>query len=197
MLLTRVLELKYKQMSIASYKRNEKRGVTGPYKPTCFPASLEQLSPYGLPPKAYTEYLDFIGWYFSIRGRDERDKHNPEYKEMFDNLVVHLGGLSCKDVIFRRANTSLGLVRIVKDLVRQDYQVAIDVRMQGKGIHTVGLLPTGEEDYYTLVSNQIPQSLQGIVKLQDIAPRLSLHGEKYMKEYPFSNANITALPPAA
>ena len=71
----------------------------------------------------------------------------------------------------------------------------MDIRTQ-HGFHTVGLLPTGEEDLFTLVSNQVPKSLQGVVSLQTIASRVVNHPDRYIAKYPFNNANITALPPA-
>ncbi len=180
-------------MSIASYRRNVARGVTGPTKPTCFPASLEQLSPYSIPPRAYLEYKDFINWYSDLR-KEQRDLAVGQYAEMVDVLVESLGGLCCQDLVFKRVTTLIGLKRVVNKLIAEDFGVTLDVRTQ-IGVHTVGLLPV-EEGYFTLVSNHVPPRLQGVVTLDDIMPRLNIPKDKSMVNYPLNDANIAALPPA-
>lgn len=181
-------------MSIASYRRNVARGVTGPYKPTCFPASLEQLSPYSIPAQAYLEFTNFIGWYYNLR-KEHRDQALDQFTEALDGLVQTLGGLCCEDLIFKRATTAIGLKRVVNRLIADDFSVAIDIRTQG-GTHTVGLIPV-EEGYFTLVSNHIPPKLQGIVTLDALIPRLNVPKDRYMPDYPINDANITALPPVS
>ncbi len=184
-----------RQMSIASYRRNVARRVTGPFIPTCFPAALEQISPYhSLPPGVYREYKDFVNWYGQLR-REARETNNDELEYVIDRIVGSLGGLTCRDVLFKRAETPLGFKRIVNQLIAQDYRVAVDVST-GRGAHTVGLLPLPEEGLYTLVSTQLPQTLQGVVTLDHISQRLFHHQDRHMSRYPFSDANITALPAA-
>jgi hypothetical protein len=178
-------------MSISSYRRNEARGVTGPYKPTCFPASLEQLSPYSLPPRVYREYQDFIGWYYLLR-KEHREQRIDEYVDMVDELVEPLGNLCCRDLVFKKATTPVGLKRVVNRLIAEGYGVALDIRTQ-IGVHTVGLLPV-EDGYFTLVSNHVPPSLRGVVTLDKIMPRLNIPRDKQMIGYPINDANITALP---
>lgn len=182
-------------MSIASYKRNVKRGVTGPYSDTCFPSALEQLSPYSMPPRVYTEYKEFVDWWGNF-SKTQRAKHNEECKEMFDHILRPLGGLSCEDVLFKRARTVLGFTRIVLSLLREDYQIAVDVRTYG-GTHTVGLLPTGDPEYFMLLSTYIPKRLEGPVTLSHVGSCLVQPTDPFIARYPFNDANITALPPAA
>ncbi len=181
-------------MSIASYRRNVRKGVTGPYIPTCFPAALEQISPeHSLRPGVYRDYTDFVRWYSELSKRRRQDE-NGEFETIINEVVAGLGGISCKDVIFKRAETCLGLKRIVNRLLAEDYRVAVDVAI-GRGTHTVGLLPLPEPGYFILASTQLPKTLEGVVTLDHVAKRLMVPCEPHLSAYPFSDANITALPP--
>lgn len=183
-------------MSMASYRRNEARGVTGPYLPTCFPASLEQMCPYGgLRPKTYRNYLEFIDWYYPLK-KTRREANNEHYKEMMDVVAWDLGKLSCEDLVFKQATTPRGMERILRKLWAEDYSVIVDIRVS-RGIHAVGVLPTPEPNFVTLVSNQIPPNISGVIPLSEVTKRMHPNNDKFMSQYPFNNANITALPPAA
>src|SRR3989344_8226428 len=182
-------------MSIASYRRNVGRRVTGQFFPTCFPSALEQISPYGLNPDSYRDYRDFTDWFCSFPV-DERDDLNPEVEEMLNYLFSNLGGLAVEDVAFKRATTPIGLRRVLHSLFDEDYQVAVEIDWH-KGwdvTHTLGLLPV-DRDHVIAVSNYVPKSLSGIVHIDRIAERLAVTDDKYMPDFPFNNSNITALPP--
>lgn len=191
-----MLELKYKQMSIASYNRNRKKRVTGPNTYTCYPAALEQVSPHnGLPPKAYKEYESFYKWYSSL-SLDGRIDAVEDFESIVGNFAYHLGRVAFEDVVFKRVNTALSLKRVVNKLIGDDYRVVLEVDF-GRDVHAVGLLPLPETGYYSLVSTYLPKTLQGIVTLDHIAKRIHRDPDPYISGHPINNANITALPPAA
>ncbi len=182
-------------MSIASYKANERRRVTGPFMPTCFPASLEQVSPdHRLPPRTYQNWLDFLDWYESL-SKKEKERAVPEQGEAMEDMFRSLGGFCCEDVVFKRANTPLGCIRIINRLIEEEYRVVIDIdyRRREDYYHSVGLVPI-ERGYVTLVSNQIPRGLEGVIPLGKVARRLAMDPEPCVAAYPYNNANITALP---
>lgn len=182
-------------MSLASYRRNVSRRVTSPYLPTCFPAALEQVWPHhGYRPSVYENYKEFIEWYCSMN-KARREAHSADYEEMVNMLVRPLGGLSCEDVIFKHVNTPLGFVRVVNKLLNEECSVVADIRVC-LGPHAVGIIPTHEPGFVTLVSNQIPEKLQGVIPIQAVAERFLPNNDKPMTDYPFNNANILALPPA-
>ena len=165
--------------------------------PTCFPASMEQISSeYGLRPRTYKNYLKFIEWYYPMR-KEQREARNDAYAEMVDTLAWDLGRLSCEDIIFRHANTPRGMNQIVRQLLSEGCAVAVDIRVACKVVHTVGLIPTEEPGFVTLVSNQIPYYLQGVIPIMEVAKKMNPNNDDYMPEYTFNNSNITALPPAA
>jgi hypothetical protein len=183
-------------MSIVSYERNVGRHVTGPFLPTCFPAALEQISPdHSYKPGIYQNYSEFNEWWGKIRRR-ERIHHMPEYA---DGLVEPLGGYSYEDMVFSRATTPMGLARVVRRLLSEDYRVTVDIKYAISGAynaHTVGLLPTGYEGHVSLVSTHVPKCLSGIVTLEQIGERLAISAFPHRPEYPFSDANVLALPSA-
>lgn len=185
-------------MSIASYRKNEKLKVTGPRLPTCFPAALEQISPdHRLPPKVYKDYREYIN-NISILPKSKRHLLIEEDLELYSNVLKHLGNLTSDDLIFKRANSAIGLKRIIHKLIDDGCRVTVDIDQRGwKTVHTVGLMPTSELDYFTLVSNYIPNNLQGIISLDKIAARLAISSEAHLSKNPYYDANITALPPAA
>lgn len=182
-------------MSIASYRRNVARGVTGPRKPTCYPAAIEQILPnHALRPDTYVYYKDFAEW-IAQYGPKQRETFLEECEEAYDYLFANLGGLSCKDVDFRRANSVLGFKRIVNQLLRDGFDVVVDVAM-GHEPHAVGLVPLPEEGYFYLASTHLPKTLQGVVTLDHIGQRLHYPVDRHFDAYPFNDANITAIPAA-
>ena len=188
------------QMSIASYRKNVARRVAGKYKPVCLPAALEQISPQAYRPQIYREYHEFMNW-FSAIPPDKSEKYNPEVEELYERLVRPLGGLAFEDLIFKRANTPLGWMRIVNQLIREECRIVADIRY-GKTLyssHSVGIIPvSGQEDHVQLVSTHVPKPLEGIVPLQRVADRfMSVHPVyRHIPGYPMNDANIIALPPA-
>lgn len=188
-------------MSIASYRRNVSRRVTGPRKETCLPAALEQISPHhGYEPEIYQDYTNFINWFFLFNAC-ELDNYVGELKDMVSHLVWPLGGLACEDVLFRHANTAAGFMQHVKSLMRQDYRVVVDIKYGGNrryDAHSVGLLPVGGEvDYVMLASNHIPKCLGGIVALTTVAEHLMADPACLRdRQNPILGANIMALPPS-
>jgi hypothetical protein len=187
-------------MSIASYRENEKRRVTGQRKPTCLPAALEQISPnHSYRPAIYSYYHEWGDW-FGTLPYSERMKgvYSPEYEDMINRLVRPLGGLSCDDIVFSSVTTPMGFKRAVKPLLKEGYRVVTDIKYGGDPrylVHAVGLLPTGEDGFVTLVSNHIPKCLAGIVTLQQVGERVAVGEDPYRPKYPFNNANVWGLPP--
>lgn len=185
-------------MSIASYRRNVKRRVTGPFLPTCFPAALEQISPQNsLPPSTYVAYRKYISDLTSLP-RYEREQCQEEEEEALNGIFRSLGRLTCEDVTFKRANTSVGLKRIVNRLMLDECRVVVQVSQKSwYESHSVGLLHTPDKEHFVLVSTHIPKSMQGLVTLDQVASKLALPSDRHMSRYPFNDANVTALPPAA
>lgn len=183
-------------MSIASYRRNVSKRVTGHNSPTCFPAALEQISPnHSYHPGIYRDYTSFIDW-FSTLSLIERDKRIGDYEEAVSQIVKPLGGFACEDVLFSRATTTTGFLRVIRPLLSEGFRVVVDISRARGTTHAVGLLPVGREmDHVTLVSTHIPKCLGGIVDLRQIADHLAVPEETYMPGHPLNNANITALPP--
>jgi hypothetical protein len=185
-------------MSIESYRDNRRLGVTNRRTPTCFPASLEQVSPnHRYKPEIYRIQKDWLNWLYSIP-KNLRDDYLPEEAKTLTNLVRPLGLDSWEDAVYKRANTPTGFARIAGKLLLDGYRVVADLTYGGpvkNGAHAVGLLPVGEEGHVCLVSNHVHNTLQGIVNLKKVGEHVALFEDKHFKEYPFTNTNIMALPP--
>jgi hypothetical protein len=187
-------------MSIASYERNVARKVTGPDFPVCFPASLEQVSSnYSYRPRVYRDYGEFIEWWDKIPPK-RRHENDIFYEDMLNDLLKPLGGLACEDVQFSQATTPVGWMRVVKRALREEMQVVADIRYCTSiyTCHSVGILPTPQENYVTLVSTHIPKPLQGIVPLQRVAERMYYIPaiDSPSQRFPFRTSNIVVLPAA-
>lgn len=186
-------------MSMSSYRRNARLGVTGPKTNTCFPAAFDKISPYyGIAAETYRGYKKFMRQYDLLEGQ-ERRKINPTYKEFIDRFAWELGGYTYNDVIFERAETYREFSNTVRKLMRHEYRVAVDVLIDGYEdmLHPVGLIPLNDEKSYRAVSNWIPPCLYGAIALHEVWETTGIPNEPYRMRYPFNNSNITALPPAA
>lgn len=186
-------------MSESSYRQNVKKGVTGRYLPTCFPAALERISDcHQLNPEIYQTYKSFVSWFPEDEPRISRVL-NPSYKEMITQIVWELGELTCDDVEFYAVDNFKEFTSTVRALVRRECRIVLDVEesfgWNDESVHALGLLPTEHPDYFKLVSNHTPASLQGLVSLETIYNQLSFPDEPSRQRYPFADANITALPP--
>jgi hypothetical protein len=187
-------------MSIASYERNRARRVAGPHLPVCLPAALEQVSThYGYRPQVYRDYREFDAWWGSFKPI-ERNKNNVHYEEMLNNLLKPLGGLACEDVRFSHATNPRGWLWVVRQMLSESMDVVADINYSGHTYvcHSVGILPTPQPDYVTLVSTHLPKKLQGIVPLQRVAEHMFYVPEidKPSARYPFNDANIMGIPAA-
>jgi hypothetical protein len=186
-------------MSISSYRKNVAKGVTGKYSDTCFPAAFEQISPYNrFEPQIYKKYCRFVSWYGRQEGQDKRQR-NPVYKDMLAEIAWNLGEVDFDNIEFERAETYRNLSRIVRKLVRHDYRVAIDIttpNCEATECHAIGLVAVGDE-YYTARSTWIPRGLYGYFGLRDLFEIIEVPNDPPRLRYPFNDANITALPPAA
>jgi len=148
----------------------------------------------------YRFYLEWNKWWGTLPYQDRRrGVYNEEYQEMIDKLVKPLGGLACEDLLFSRATTARGFVRVVKPLLAEGYGVLADIRYttnQKYLAHSVGILPTKETGYVTLVSNHIPKCLEGVVSLHQVGERIAIGEDVHKPDYPFSDSNIWAIPAA-
>jgi len=186
-------------MSIKSYRRNVEKNVAGPHLPVCFPASLEQVSPYhSYRPGIYNEYVDFVEWFsdFSIEERKTQEIMIA-YDEMIDRLVRPLGGLAIEDVIFKKISTPIGLIRAVNQLVKEDCRIVMDIRYGSynsqKTAHSVGVVPV-QPGYVTLVSTHVPKELRGVIPVPLLADKLAINREKHHAVHPASTANVLGIP---
>ncbi len=187
-------------MSIKSYRENVAKKVAGPNLPVCFPAALEQISPHHrYRPHIYSDHQDFLEYYYNSHRRKWREDNIEMLEERVDELVAPLGGLACSDVIFKRVNSPLGFMRVVKRLLEEECRVVVDIKYGGIHVdtstHAVGILPVGESDYVTLVSTHIPKTLEGIIPLQKVATRIAVTSDRHINGHPINDANIVALPP--
>lgn len=186
-------------MSISSYRRNVSRGVTGKYTNTCFPAALEQVSPGNrLEPRIYRKYERFINWHYRLEGQDKR-QYNPAYKDMLADMAWGLGEVDFDDIEFDRAETYKDFSRIVRQLIRHEYRVSVEVVTDNclkDESHALGIIAVGD-DYYRMASTWVPRALHGYVGLRQVFEEVITHKDEYRERYPFHDANITALPPAA
>lgn len=188
------------KMSMSSYRRNVARGVTGIKTDTCYLASLEKISPYNqLSPETYIAYQRFMGSYFTYEGQEKR-KVNPQYKELIRQMAWELGEVEFDQVAFERADTYRAFSSTVRSLLRHEYRVSVDIQIEGYGdrtAHPVGLIPVDDEGRFKVVSTWTPQLLRGVVTLRDIYDTIDFCVDPPSVRYPFNDANITALPPAA
>lgn len=185
-------------MSIPSYRRNVGRGVTGHNTNTCFPAALEQVSPYcHLEPSTYRKYARFMGAWQRLKDTDPWSV-NPIYKDLIGQMALELGGFEFDDVYFERVDSYREFSTEIRKLMRHEYRVAVDIQLEGYGdlAHPVGLIPLGDEESYRLVSTWVPYTLRGEVGLRDIFEHLDFVKDPPRQRFPFNNTNITALPPA-
>lgn len=185
-------------MSIASYRRNVRLGVTGRDTETCCPAALEQVSPrHGFEPEIYTKYLEFVNWYDALEGQDRRQR-NPAYKRMISEMAWQLGEVEYDDIEFYRAETYREFSNIVRTLMRHEYRVVVDTIAEGfeDDCHAIGLQPL-DESLYRARSTWVPPQLHGAITLRAVFGEIYMHKDPPRLRYTFNDANITALPPAS
>lgn len=184
-------------MSISSYRRNVKAGVTGAYKPTCFPSALEQISPkHELNPRDYVRYSRGIGTIDRLfrEGGQSLRQVKPFSKKLFASIIEPLG-CDFEDVEFRRAKNAYNLQRLVKSVLSEGCRVSVDLDLRGKDeSHPVGLLEL-VDGRFELVSNHVPYCLK-VAKLEEVFPFMEQSKDPPSKRYPFSNSNVTILPPS-
>ena len=187
-------------MSLSSYRRNVRRGVTGADKPTCYPSSLEKISPrHKLSPETYIEYQRFIRRWETLQGHEKR-QINPTYKKLIGQMAWELGEVEFDQVVFERADTYRAFSSVVRTLLRHEYRVSVDIQVAGYGkdfSHPVGLIPVDDDGGLRVVSNWIPRDLHGVITLREIYETVDHCNDPPRILYPFNDANITALPPAA
>lgn len=185
-------------MSIPSYRRNVWLWVTGQDTDTCFPAALEQISPYcHLSPDTYKTYERFIHGWARLKKKDPWAV-NPRYKDLIGQIAWELGGVDFDEVEFERANTYREFSIIVRKLLRHDYRVAIDLHLDEYGYdiaHPVGLIPLEDGESFKVVSNWVPSFLRGAVTLREVFENIDFQPALYRQRFPFNDSNITALPP--
>lgn len=188
-------------MSMASYKQNVRRGVTGRMLPTCLPAALEKISSkHRLPPNIYSQYQEFVAWYETLDDLGHL-KATTEHETVINDIVKNLGGLSCERLVFRNITRRYRLREYLGRMVSSSYRVVLDLELPG-GNHAVGILPTDESHLYQLTSNWVPSRLHGKVSADDLFPLLAHHPEVEIPSnltvpyHPLNSANLTALPPS-
>ncbi len=186
-------------MSMASYRRNVSLGVTGQVTDTCYPAALEQISPYNrLNPDTYKKYEKFVRAWDKLK---KKNPHaiNPTFKDLISEVAWELGEIEFGDIYFDRVNTYREFSTTVRKLLRREYRITVDIHLDEfdkDTDHPVGLIPLSD-DAFKLVSTWVPHFLYGQVSLRDIFEYTAFSKEPYRQRYPFNDANITALPPAA
>jgi len=191
------------KMSMSSYRRNRRTGLTSKWTPTCFPAALEQISPkHSLSPASYVGYLEFLETIESLKGQEKR-RRNPLFKALLVELAEELGS-SYDEIIFERYNTARAFRTGVRGLLRNSCRVAVDIITEGceerrNGfVHSVGLLPIPgygyDTDYVRLISNWVPLELQGPVDLDELYPHVAHIPEPYRVRFPFNDCNVVAIP---
>jgi hypothetical protein len=178
-------------MSMESYRRNVRRGVTGRYTETCFSAVCEMLSPGELKPETHKAYEHFVNWYSLLPRQGLREA--PAFAVMLDLIFTDLGYTSWRDIEYRKASTQFVLKEVVDNFVRRDHAVILDIDWDNE-VHSVGLRPQ-KEGVFTLVSTGLPRDLQGEVSYDDLYNHRHLTKDPCLMRYPFNDANITALPP--
>lgn len=185
-------------MSIPSYRRNVRRGVTGERTDTCYLAALEQISPYdSLEPSTYRKYQRFIRFWDKTSGQEKR-KINPLFKDLISQVAWELGEVEFDEIEFERVETYRQFSNTVRALLRHDFRVAVDIHLDEYGkdsAHPVGLIPLDDDGHFRAVSTWKPCSLYGAVTLRDIYAQIDIHNEPPRILYPFNDTNITALPP--
>ena len=87
----------------------------------------------------------------------------------------------------------------MRTFARHDYRVAVDISCEHvpkNSCHSVGLLDLGE-GYCEARSNWIPPALYGAFTLRQVYEDFYVPTDRPSIRYPFTDSNITALPPAA
>jgi hypothetical protein len=181
-------------MSINSYRKNVETGVVGPFAPVCYPAAIEQISRFGYTAEVYQAYIDYV----AIADKwDEKQRQENVYifEDIMESLVKPLGGLEFDDVVFKTIVTVNGLRRDYHSLMRDGYNIVVEIACTPKDPvpHGVGIIPI-EGDYITLVSTHVPKKLQGVVHIDKVGACLYNHMDKRMPDHPYHTANLTALP---
>jgi hypothetical protein len=191
-------------MSITSYKRNVALGVTGPEIGTCLPSALDQLTKYrGVKTETYRLYPDIVDAALAYNGHDKRDR-NPLYRYIYARIATELGA-DYDDCLFLRLRTRRGFVNSIGRLVEQGWRVSVDVVTEecipnpDGFVHSVGLKPApgGQSDGVKLVSNWVPDHMQGELSLGELFGYVyqPYACERASARFPFNDAHLIALPP--
>lgn len=184
-------------MSISSYRRNVRAGVTGRNKPTCFPSAFEQISPnHELSTVDYNRYTRKIGTVDKLykKGGHSKRQINPIIKKLFSATVEPLG-CDYDDIEFRRVKNAYNLRRLVASALNQECRVGVDIDIRLRDdTHTVGLREL-EDKKFELMSNQVPFGLK-VASLDEIFAFMYQPTDPHSTRYPFADANVVILPPS-
>lgn len=189
-------------MSISSYRHNVAMGYAGCFKPVCYPAAIEQVSPkHFLTREAYEAHQRFVNSYHLLLKIGEKTL-NAAIADTTEKIVGNLANLSLRDIEFRRANSPTGFKSMVEELVQDGYGVVVETvthkkaAISGSESHSIGLIPVGD-DWFRPVSNRLHYGMGEGVTLDDVYDVLFIPELPFSKQQPYLGANITALPTAA
>ena len=184
-------------MSISSYRRNVERRVAGPKLPDCFPASLEQISPYhSYRPHIYTYYKEFVDYLDSLTMSElATTKVHKEHEDMIEYLINPLGGYLLSDIVLKTINTEIGLKRALNQY-SDDHRIVVDVKYGNnskRAVHSVGVVKHDQE-HISLLSTHVPEKLRGIISIGRLATSLAINEDNSVRNHPIATANFLALP---
>ncbi len=198
----RVADCYFIAMSIASYRRNRAAGVTGRWTGTCFPASLEQISPRNsLEPDTYVRYTEVLDYIETLQGQEKRQA-NPFYKILYEELIEELGS-TYDQVVFARLKSPCSFRSGVRRLLQEGCRVTVDLMSEGciakvgdAVVHSVGLRAVEGTDAVSLVSTWVPPELRGQISLDELFPHVAQINEPTRTRYAFNDCNVFAMPPS-
>lgn len=179
-------------MSIESYERNLKRGVTGKHTSTCYTAACEIISPdHRIRARTHKMYDRFAEWW-NMLDKNSRTRAVAACGVLYDQLAMDLGYSSWKQLVFKRVSGRWALEQTIENLIETDHRVVLEINVEGES-HAVGLLPAGE-GIFKLASTWLPKGLRGEVDYDQLYAYRDLSEDPKLTHFPFHDANITALP---
>jgi hypothetical protein len=188
-------------MTMAGYKYKVSKGITGWDRPHCVPAAIEQVTDRRMTKVSYEAYDRYVRSYTTLQ-KIGGETLRCAFRDTLTTIAQDIGLDSYNNFVYAKVERLADLKRTVNKLVRRDYGITLDVtggnlEDKYKDSHSVGLVPI-EDDYFKVVGSWVPRPLHGIVELDDIYQYLNPHEDTvHLVRYPFADANITAIPPAA
>ncbi len=121
----------------------------------------------------------------------QKRQRNPFLKHLYEGLKDQI---NADELIFKRVRIAEELRDVVRDALREDYKIVLDLAETPDVVHSVGLETVDRRrGHYSLTSTHVQHHLRGVVTLGYVFPYLEQSSEPPRILYPFNDTNLTLI----